>query len=130
MQHRLQRTGLTPHGFAVDEVKIVADSVQVRLRSRAPSGIYPDCGRPSRRVQSRYIRRPADLPLSGRRVELTIAARRFWCDAVLRGWHIFCEQFDKDVLARYGRRTQRLERSSITLVWRSAAELPRRLPTF
>ncbi|WP_354558686.1 transposase family protein [Rhizobium aquaticum] len=37
----------------------------------------------SRRVQSRYPRRPADLPLSGRRVELTIMARRCWCDAVL-----------------------------------------------
>jgi transposase len=63
----------------------------------------------SRRIQSQYMRRPSDLPLSGRRVELRIVARRFWCDAVLCGRRIFCEQFDKDVLARYGRRTQRLE---------------------
>lgn len=63
----------------------------------------------SRRIQSHYMRRPSDLPLSGRRVELRIMARRFWCDAVLCGRRIFCEQFDKDVLARYGRRTQRLE---------------------
>jgi transposase len=40
---------------------------------------------------------------------LTIVARRFWCDAVLCGRRIFCEQFGKGVLARYGRRTQRLE---------------------
>lgn len=63
----------------------------------------------SRRVQSRYVRRPADLPLSGRRVQLTIAARRFRCDAVLCGRRIFCEQCDGSVLARYGRHTQRLE---------------------
>jgi transposase len=55
------------------------------------------------------MRWPSDLPLSGRRVELRIAARRFWCDAVLCGRRIFCEQFDKNILARYGRRTQRLE---------------------
>ncbi|MBA8853499.1 transposase, partial [Ochrobactrum intermedium] len=36
-------------------------------------------------------------------------ARRFWCDAVLCGRRIFCEQFNDGVLARYGRRTQRLE---------------------
>ncbi|NEV14226.1 hypothetical protein C9417_00010 [Rhizobium sp. SEMIA 4088] len=78
------------------------------MRSRHPSGACPDCGRSSRRVQSRYVR-PADLPLCGRRVELTIVARRFWCDAVPCGRRIFCEQFDKGVLARYGRRPQRLE---------------------
>ena len=109
MRHRFQRTSLAPPGFAVDEVMVVGECVQVRLRSRYPSGSCPDCGRPSRRVQSRYLRRPADLPLSGRRVELTIVARRFWCDAVLCGRRIFCEQFDSGVLARYGRRTQRLE---------------------
>jgi transposase len=53
------------------------------LRSRRVSGVCPDCGQPSRRVQSRYVRRPSDLPLGGRRVVLTILARRFWCDAVV-----------------------------------------------
>ncbi len=109
MQHRFQRANLAPDGLAVDEVRIVADSVQIRLRSRLRAVSCPDCGRPSERVQSRYIRRPADLPLSGRRVELTVVARRFWCNAVLCGRRIFCEQFGEGVLARYGRRTQRLE---------------------
>ena len=36
-------------------------------------------------------------------------ARRFWCDAVLCGRRIFCERFNDGVLARYGRRTERLE---------------------
>lgn len=90
-------------------MKVVADSVQVRLRSRYPTSPCPNCGRPSRRVQSRYVWRPPDLPLRGRRVELTIEVRRFWCDAVLCGRRIFCEHFDNGVLARYGRRTERLE---------------------
>lgn len=109
MHHRFQRASLAPNGFIVDGVKVVAEGVQILLRSRQLLGTCPDCGRQSRRVQSRYLRRPADLPLGGRRVELTIVARRFWCDAVLCGRRIFCEQFDGSVLARYGRRTQRLE---------------------
>ncbi|MHA7778068.1 transposase family protein [Roseibium sp. M-1] len=90
MRHRIPRTGLAPDGFSVDEVKVVADSVQIHLRSRHSSRACPDCARVSRRVQSRYVRRPADLPLSGRRVQLLIVARRFWCDAVLCGRRIFC----------------------------------------
>ena len=109
MRHRFQRASLAPDGFAVDSIKTVGEIVHILLRSRCPTGSCPDCGRQSRRVQSRYLRRPADLPLGGRRVELTIVARRFWCDAVLCGRRIFCEQFDSAVLARYGRRTQRLE---------------------
>jgi len=38
-----------------------------------------------------------------------IEARRFWCDTVVCGRRIFCEQFDSRVLARYRRRTERLE---------------------
>ncbi|WP_153020227.1 transposase family protein [Paramesorhizobium deserti] len=85
MHHRFQRASLAPGGFAIDEVKVIAESVQILLRSRWPSGTCPGCGRESRRVQSRYVRRPADLPLGGRRLELAIVARRFWCDAVLCG---------------------------------------------
>eukprot|EP01035_Chromulina_nebulosa_P058194 gene58194-79699_t len=109
MGHRFQRASLAPDGFVVDAVKVAAESVQIQLRSRQSSGTCPGCGRESQRVQSRYMRRPADLPVGGRRVELTILARRFWCDAVLCGRRIFCEPFDDGVLARYGRRTQRLE---------------------
>ena len=67
------------------------------------------CGGRSRRVQSRYRRRPTDLPVGGRRVELSIMTRRFWCDGVLCGRRIFCERFDDSVLGQYSRRTQRLE---------------------
>lgn len=109
MQHGFQRASLAPGGFAVDAVQVVADRVQILLRSRRPWGICPSCGSRSRRVQSRYRRRPADLPLGGRRVELSILTRRFWCDGVLCGRRIFCERFDDSVLARYSRRTQRLE---------------------
>ncbi len=109
MGHRLPHANLALFGFVVEAVKIVAECVQVRLRSRNLSAACPDCGRTSRRIQSRYERRPADLPLCGRRVELTVVTRQFWCDAVLCGGRIFSEQFGDNMLVRYGRRTQRLE---------------------
>ena len=87
----------------------VGEDVQILLRSRCIFAVCPDCGRPFRRVQSRYVRRPSDLPLGGRRVVLKILTRRFWCDTVVCRRRIFCEQFDEGVLARYARRTQRLE---------------------
>lgn len=40
---------------------------------------------------------------------MAIVERRFYCHAVLCSRRIFREQFDNGVLARYGRRTQRLE---------------------
>lgn len=109
MHGRFQRARLAPEGFAVVSLQSDGDDFHIQLRSRCNSGACSDCGRLSQRVQSRYLRRPSDLPLAGRRVILTIHARRFWCDTVMCGRRIFCERFDIGVLARYGRRTQRLE---------------------
>ncbi len=52
MQHRIPRASLAPDGFSVDEVKVVADSVQIQLRSRQSLGRCPDCGRVSREFKA------------------------------------------------------------------------------
>lgn len=109
MPGRFQRANLAPEGFIVVSVQNVGEGVEILLRSRHGSGVCPDCGRLSHRVQSRYIRRPLDLPLGGCRAVLAIMARRFWCDTAVCRRRIFCEQFDHGVLTRYARRTQRLE---------------------
>ncbi|PZM14356.1 transposase family protein [Rhizobium tubonense] len=94
---------------SVDAVEVEEGHFRIQLRSGQPFGLCSDCGRQSRRVQSRYSRRPTDLPLAGRWVELNIFVRRFWCDAVLCGRRISCERFSADVLDRYGRRTKGFE---------------------
>lgn len=83
MQLKFERASLALDGFAADAVQVSADRVQILLRSCRPWGICPGCGGRSQRVQSRYMRRPADLPLGGRLVELAILTRRFWFDGVL-----------------------------------------------
>jgi transposase len=72
-----------------------------------------------------------DLPLSGRRVQLHVVARRFRCDAVLCGYQIFTERFAGDVLVPSSRRTTRLDcivhHLGLALGGRPAASFARRL---
>ncbi len=109
MDQGVRSSRLVPAGFAADRIEIADGSVRVRVRSRAAAGTCPACGACSRRVQSRYWRQAADLPMAGRRVTLRIMVRHFWCDAVLCGRRVFAERFGDDVLAPRSRRTGRLE---------------------
>ena len=63
---------LVPAGFNVDRTAAEADRVVIWVRAKAHDCACPDCGERSRRVRSRYWRRPTDLPLGGRRVELRV----------------------------------------------------------
>ncbi|OCJ54092.1 transposase [Agrobacterium rubi] len=62
---------------------------------------------------------------------MVIAARRFYCDAVLCGRRIFTERFETDVLAPWARRTARLDHIvhhlGLALGGRPAAAFARRL---
>jgi hypothetical protein len=48
----------------------------------------------ARRVHSRYLRKVADLPVAGRRPEIAVQARRFFCDAIACRRRVFAERFD------------------------------------
>ena len=109
MDLRLRPSSLVPSGFVVEQTTIGSDRVTVTVRSAAAERACPACGARSKRIQSRYWRFAADLPLGGRRVDLRVLVRRFWCDAVLCGRHIFAERFAEGVLAPWSRRTGRLD---------------------
>ena len=109
MDQRLRPSNLVPEGFVVEHSAIDGDRVTVGVRAAAGGGACPGCGAVSRRVQSRYWRHVSDLPLAGRRVDLVVMVRRFWCDAVLCGRRIFSERFAPGVLAPWARRTGRLD---------------------
>ena len=109
MRPRFRSSSLVPAGFVVDHLDVGADRIDLVVRSGAALATCPDCRSPSCRIQSRYQRRAADLPLGGRRVELQVMVRRFWCDAAACGRKIFAERFPDDVLPAFARRTSRLE---------------------
>jgi transposase len=100
---------LAPVGFVVEHAAIDTDCIFLDVRRAAVSATCPCCGASSRRIQSRYTRQAADLPIAGRRVVLRVTVRRFWCAAVLCRRRIFAERFGDNVLAPLSRRTGRLE---------------------
>jgi transposase len=98
MDQTLRPSSLVPEGFLVERTTLEPDRVVIWIRSRQSGGACPACGAVSRRVHSRYLRRAADVPLSGRRVDLRVTVRRFRCDAVLCGRQVFSERFANGVL--------------------------------
>ena len=131
MQQAFRASALVPRGFVVDDATSDDAGALITVRSVARASACPGCGSPSERVHSRYRRRLADLPISGRPVRLIVLARRFHCDAVLCGRRVFAERFDADVLAPWARRTARLDHIvhhlGLALGGRPAASFARRL---
>src|SRR5262249_40872320 len=96
----LRAMELIPPGFTVDDVEIAAEQVVVAIRAAAGSCPCPLCGAMALRVHSRYRRRVADLPLAGRRTEMVLQARRFFCDASACPRRVFAERFEGIILPR------------------------------
>ena len=131
MQQSFRASALVPRGFVVDSATSDDAGALIAVRSVARASACPGCGSPSERVHSRYRRRLADLPISGRPVRLVVLVRRFHCNAVLCGRRVFTERFDTDVLAPWARRTARLDHIvhhlGLALGGRPAASFARRL---
>ena len=66
----------------IDGIDRLDDAVVVAAHPRARGSRCGGCGRVSTRVHSRYRRRVADLPVSGRPVVVWLTVRRFFCDHV------------------------------------------------
>jgi transposase len=118
-------------GMAINDITDDDGMVRLTISPVTAMSACPGCGTRSGRIHSRYHRRLADLPTTGRRVELVLRARRFFCDTVLCGRRVFTERFDPKVLAPWARRTARLDQIihhlGLALGGRPAAALARRL---
>lgn len=74
MAQILRSSQLVPKGFAVERTALDDGHVRIWIRSVNPKGRCLSCGTISRRVHSRYLRRPSDLPSAGRPVSLHLMA--------------------------------------------------------
>jgi transposase len=61
----------------VEHVRKTIAGLTVVVRTTTSTSICPVCGQASSRVHSRYTRTLADLPWSGRTVQLHVQVRRF-----------------------------------------------------
>lgn len=109
MRTQFSLRDLIPPELAVETVTEEAGTISVTARATLPHKACPRCGGVSSRIHSRYGRTISDLPCSGRRVEVLITARRFFCTTPHCRQKIFAERFGEDVLPKSARRTARLE---------------------
>jgi zinc-finger of transposase IS204/IS1001/IS1096/IS1165 len=89
--------------MVVDQVE-VAKTITIRLHAASPTAACPWCSVQAQRVQSRYIRHLADLPVSGRCVRFVLQVRRFFCQNRTCARKIFAERFPSLALP-YAQRT-------------------------
>jgi transposase len=131
MSRNIHPTTFVPPGFCVESAVDDGAVMVITMRHMGKSSSCPGCAATAERVHSRYLRRLADLPLGGRRVQLIVIARRFRCEAPSCLRVIFTERFSHDVLAPWARRTARLDDIvhclGLALGGRPAANFARRL---
>ena len=97
---------LLPHlaGVIVEGVAAAAGLLLVLARARPGTAACPACGTVSARVHSRYARRLADAAIGGRRVEILLTVRRFFCACPACKRKTFAEQV-AGLTTRYARKT-------------------------
>ena len=76
----------------IDGIDCIDGTVVIAAHPRVRGSRCRRCGRVSTRVQSRYRRHLADLPVAGCPVVVWLAVRRFFCDHVDCGACTFVEQ--------------------------------------
>ena len=100
---------LAPCGLIIERVESGVVELLIVARAAGFTASCPACGRSSASIHSRYRRSLSDLPCQGRRVRITVSARRFWCRATDCRRKIFVERLDPAVSRPFARRTARLE---------------------
>ena len=119
---------LLPHlaDVVIDRVDEGGGLVRIWARPRADRASCRCCGTGSLRVHSRYERRLADAAVAGRRVEIRLQVRRFFCDEALCSARTFAEQIP-GLTARHARRSpllrRMLESIGLALAGRAGAQL-------
>jgi transposase len=106
MGHGITRA---PCGLSIQSIETETDKLRIGATPLDTTTVCPLCGTRSTHIHSRYRRTLTDLPSQGRRVVVTIGARRFRCLVTDCRRQIFAERLETTVGAAFARRTARLE---------------------
>jgi transposase len=113
-------------GFSIEHITLTGGVITILAQSCTVSACCPTCTQLSSRVHSRYQRKLADLPWSGRIVRLVVQVCRFFCQQLACPRKTFAEAIPA-VAERYARRTIRLkevlERLGLALGGEAASRL-------
>jgi len=90
-----------PEGLRLSDLTVVDTVLLVQVFSTHPLACCPDCGHPSSRVHSRYVRTVGDLPCAGRQVVLKLTVRKFLCPALDCPRTMFTERLPDHTCSRH-----------------------------
>lgn len=94
-------------GFEVQEISVTEAERTVTACTTRKAAVCPACLQTSSRLHSFSTRTPADLPVSGQAVRLSLRVRRFRCQNQACHQRTFVEPLP-EVVARSARQTKRL----------------------
>lgn len=107
---------LLPDGLQVQTIAIKTERVTITVRPRGPQAPCPARGQLSAHVHRYSQRTLADLPRLGRRVQLCVRARHFYCLNPACPQKVFSERLNGTARV-YARRTDRLSAALVALVY-------------
>jgi transposase len=115
-----------PEGLLIEDLSVTDVLLIVQVFSTSPLRCCPDCGQPSSRVHSRYVRTVSDLPCAGRQVVLKLTVRKFLCRTPACPRKMFTERLP-DLVQSYARITNRLREALVALGLATSAQVSERL---
>jgi transposase len=113
-------------GFRLTAVESRADVLLIQAEAKRTGVGCPECRRWSRSIHSHYLRRPHDLPTSGKAIRLTLRVRRFRCRNPKCSREIFCERLP-EIVGVSAQRTERLKSVLKRVGWALGGEAGSRL---
>jgi len=81
-----------PEGMSIDQIQASESEVSITVMSTRPTCCCPLCSELSCSIHSQYRRRVRDVPCGGRRVQLVLCVRKFFCRNPLCEQKIFTER--------------------------------------
>ena len=81
-----------PEGMLIDEIQITENGLVIAVVATHPTSCCPLCSDLSSSIQSHYRRVLRDVPCAGRRVQLFLTVRKFYCRNPLCQRKIFTER--------------------------------------
>jgi transposase len=81
-----------PEGMLIEQIHITENGLVIEVVATHPQSCCPLCSHTSSSIQSHYRRVLRDAPCAGRRVQLMLTARKFYCRNALCERKIFTER--------------------------------------
>ena len=90
----MERTPLLtlPEGMLIDQIQITETGLVVSVIATHPTSCCPLCSEESSSIKSHYRRSLHDVPCGGRRVQLALTMRKFYCRNALCERKVFTER--------------------------------------